>query len=655
MNKIRKQVKSMLLIMMLLIMSLPYCVMAQEQAVAEKRVEIVFTHDLHSHLEPFLTQTDTGKEVLGGFARIKTLIDDKRKEAGDVLVLDAGDFSMGTLYQSIFESEAAELVLLGQMGYDVTTLGNHEFDYTPEGLINMLSRALETGKKLPDMVLSNIDWEKSLQGETIAVNEVFQAVWEQYGAKPYVMIEKNGVRIAVMGLFGQESLAFSPTCTLKFKHPVEAAKETVAMIQKEEDADMIVCVSHSGTSEDITKSEDEILAMQVPEIDLIISGHTHTQLDRPIIHGQTVIASCGEYGKYVGSLAMTQTQTGRWQIEDYKLTKVDTSIGEDIGIKAQVQNYEKAIDANYLNQFGYTKNQVLCYNKWLYPTTDEMSNTLEEQPFANLLTDAYLYTLEQMGEKAADEVMLSVVPMGVIREVFPENHPVTVANVYDVLSLGKGTDGSSGYPLIRMYLTGEELKIATEIDASISGMMSTAQLFISGLSYEINPNRFLLNRATNIQLMDKVGNLSQLEEDKLYPVVTDLYSGQMLSSVTDLSYGLIAITPKNAAGQPVKDLEEIIIKHEGKEIKAWVAVANYLESFGADANIPEQYSKPQGRKIIVDDKSIGAILKNPNALILKIGGLLIGIIMVLVMISIVIVKSIKKYKKSQEKASRLMQ
>ena len=655
MNKIRKQVKSMLLIMMLLIMSLPYCVMAQEQAVAEKRVEIVFTHDLHSHLEPFLTQTDTGKEVLGGFARIKTLIDDKRKEAGDVLVLDAGDFSMGTLYQSIFESEAAELVLLGQMGYDVTTLGNHEFDYTPEGLINMLSRALETGKKLPDMVLSNIDWEKSLQGETIAVNKVFQAVWEQYGAKPYVMIEKNGVRIAVMGLFGQESLAFSPTCTLKFKHPVEAAKETVAMIQKEEDADMIVCVSHSGTSEDITKSEDEILAMQVPEIDLIISGHTHTQLDRPIIYGQTVIASCGEYGKYVGSLAMTQTQTGRWQIEDYKLTKVDTSIGEDIGIKAQVQNYEKAIDANYLNQFGYTKNQVLCYNKWLYPTTDEMSNTLEEQPFANLLTDAYLYTLEQMGEKAADEVMLSVVPMGVIREVFPENHPVTVANIYDVLSLGKGTDGSSGYPLIRMYLTGEELKIATEIDASISGMMSTAQLFISGLSYEINPNRFLLNRATNIQLMDKVGNLSQLEEDKLYPVVTDLYSGQMLSSVTDLSYGLIAITPKNAAGQPVKDLEEIIIKHEGKEIKAWVAVANYLESFGADANIPEQYSKPQGRKIIVDDKSIGAILKNPNALILKIGGLLIGIIMVLVMISIVIVKSIKKYKKSQEKASRLMQ
>lgn len=645
-----KKVKSIIMVLVLLVMILPDMVMAQKQNQIKNRVDIIFTHDLHSHLEPFLTQTDTGKEVLGGFARIKTLIDHKREEAGELLVLDAGDFSMGTLYQSIFESEAAELVLLGQIGYDVTTLGNHEFDYTPEGLINMLSRALETGAKLPDMVLSNIDWEKSLQGEA-TVNQAFKAVWEQYGPKPYVMIEKNGVRIAVMGLFGQESLAFSPTCTLKFKHPIEAAKETVAMIEKEEEADMIVCVSHSGTWEDITKSEDEILAMQVPEIDLIVSGHTHTQLNRPIIHGQTAIVSCGEYGKYMGSLIMTQTQAGRWQIEDYKLTKVDSSIEEDAEIKAQVQNYEKAIDALYLNQFGYTKNQVLCYNKWRYPTIDEISNTLQEQPFANLLADAYLYTLEQIGEKAADEVMLSVVPRGVIRDVFPENHAVTVANVYDVLSLGKGTDGSSGYPLIRMYLTGEELKIATEIDASISGMMSTAQLFISGLSYEINPNRFLLNRATNIQLMDAAGNLSRLEADKLYPVVTDLYSGQMLSSVTDLSYGLIAITPKNAEGQPVENLEEIIITHEGKEIKAWVAVANYLESFGADGHIPEQYSKLQGRKVIVDDKRIGAIFKNPNALILKIGMLLIGVIVIIVIISIAIVKSIKQYKKHKDTTS----
>ena len=92
---------------------------------------------------------------------------------------------------------------------------------------------------------------------------------------------------------------------------------------------MIVCVSHSGTSEDSKKSEDEILAKAVPEIDLIISGHTHTALSQPIRHGNTYIVSCGEYGKNLGSLSMTQMSDGRWSMDSYELLPITQSISPD--------------------------------------------------------------------------------------------------------------------------------------------------------------------------------------------------------------------------------------------------------------------------------------------------------------------------------------
>ena len=111
-----------------------------------------------------------------------------------------------------------------------------------------------------------------------------------------------------------------------FKDPSEAARETVEEIKKNEDVDMIACVSHSGTWEDEKVSEDEILAKNVPDIDLIVSGHTHTQLAEPILQGDTCIVSCGEYGKNLGTLSMTQKENGRWETDTYELVPVTDEI-----------------------------------------------------------------------------------------------------------------------------------------------------------------------------------------------------------------------------------------------------------------------------------------------------------------------------------------
>ena len=624
-------------------------------AEAEKQeMTIVFTHDLHSHLDSFSAELDGKEQNVGGFARLKTFIEKTKEEDENTLVLDGGDFSMGTLYQTVFETQAAELRMLGCLGTDVTTMGNHEFDYRTKGLTNMLNSAVDSGDALPAFVLCNVDWEATLEQGSEDV-EALKAAFDHYGIEPYVMLEKGGVKIAVIGVFGQDALECAPTCELVFKDPAEAVKETVAGIREKEDPDLIVCVSHSGTWEDPKESEDEILAKKVPELDLIVSGHTHSTLEEPIVHGSTVIVSCGEYGMKAGRLRMSRKADGRWQVETYELVGMTDEIAEDEGTIEKIRSFGATIDSDYLAQFGYTRDQVLVYNPWKNLTLKEMDGSLQENAFTNLLADSYLDTLNRLPEQAEDPVAVAVVPSGVIRDVFAENSDVTVSDVFNVFSLGIGPDGVPGYPLISIYLTGAELKTLAEIDASISPMMTTAQLYMGGLNYTINPNRMILNKVTGVVLCDSRGNESEPEDDKLYHVAADLYSGQMLGAVTDMSYGILSIVPKDARGNPVENLEEHIFYDNGLEVKAWEAVARYMENLAAenDGKIPDYYSKTQNRKVVDDDSSLGAVLKNPSKIAVAIVGIVIGLIAVLVILIVVIIKAVQRVRrKRREKSDR---
>lgn len=615
---------------------------AQEPSASAKEITVVFTHDLHSHLDGFRAALDGKEQTLGGFARIKTFIDQTKEAHENTLVLDGGDFSMGTLYQAVYETQAAELRMLGFLGIDVTTMGNHEFDYRTRGLNQMFQSALDSKEALPAFVLCNVDWEATL-AQGIAETKQLKETFDQYGIAPYVMVQKGDLKIAVLGVFGKDALECAPTCELIFQDPVKAVKETVQQIEAQEDADLIVCVSHSGTWEEADKSEDEILAKEVPQLDLIVSGHTHTTLDTPIIHGSTAIVSAGEYGMRVGKIQLSQGEDGRWQVQDYQLVPMTEEVEEEPKTLEKIQSLGSTIDADYLEQFGYTKDQVLAYNPWKNPTLQEISDHLQENGYTNLLADSYRDTLNRLPEMADDPVDVAVVPSGVIRDVFAEESDITVSDVFNAFSLGIGPDGVPGYPLISIYLTGEELRTAAEVDASISPMMPTAQLFMSGLNYTFNPNRLILNKVTAVSLCDDKGNISELEDEKLYRVVADLYSGQMLGAVKDQSYGILSIVPKDKDGNPVEDLEEHIIYDNGQEVKAWVAIARYVESMGkADGEISQYYSQTQGRKVIDDDASIGAFLKNPNKIALAMVGILIGVIAVLILLIVVVVKLVKR-------------
>ena len=610
-----------------------------------KKVDIMFTHDLHSHLNSFTTVTEEGTTEVGGFARMKTLIDGQKEKNPDTLLLDAGDFSMGTLVQTVYEQQAAELRMLGELGFDAATLGNHEFDYRSKGLANMLQTAAGSGDVLPQMLVCNVDWEAMEEIGLSEGQQQLRAGFDAYNIKDYAVFQKGNVRVAVLGVFGKDALACAPTCELLFRDPIEAVRETVEEIKEKEDADLIVCISHSGIWEDESKSEDEILAKSVPALDLIVSGHTHTELSEPIVHNDTSIVSVGEYGKKLGSLSMEQKENGRWKVTDYSRIAVTADIPADAGVQERVNGFMAAVDDGYLKEFGYTKDMVLAQNDSVaFAGLEELGEVHTEHNLGNLMADAFVYAVENA--EGGEPVDVAVVPSGCVRDTYGIGD-ITVEKVFDSYSLGIGADGVPGYPLISVYLTGEELKIAAEIDASVSDYMTTARLYTSGFQFSFNPNRLILNKVTDASLVDESGGRIELEDDKLYRVVADLYSGQMLSDVTAMSYGLLRIVPKKADGTPIENFEDVIIMENGRELKAWDAIARYMRSFpdtdgDSISNIPASYSEDKGRKQVENSRNIFDLLKNPNKYAAMIAAVVLILILVVVLLIRLVLKLVKR-------------
>lgn len=585
----KKIISVILMVCLLWTMSEPTLAFADSKAVKndkEERISFVVSHDMHSHLEKF--------------AKVATVIKQEKKAHKETFVLDAGDFSMGTPFQTIYRKKASELRLMGYVGFDVTTLGNHEFDYRSKGLTDMLNAAVKSKDKLPQMVIANIDWEKTLgDAELEGDGKKLKAALESYGAADYVVVERGDAKIAVFGIFGKESDDFAPESGTVFADQIQTARDTVEAIRAHEKVDMIVCVSHSGTTDDPETSEDEILAKRVDGIDLIVSGHTHTYLEEPIVVNDTIIASVGQYNDNLGLISFVK-KDGKYQMESYKLKALDKTVKADAKTAAKVESFRDMVDDHYFNDFGYDWDDVLAKNTVEFTKIEDFAAEQGEDTLGNIIADSYIYGVKKAEGKDYVTVDVAVAPSGVIRESFDKGS-ITVGEAFNVLSLGTGVDGIAGYPLVSVYLTGEELKLAAEVDISVSPLMSSARLYMSGLQYKYNSHRMLLNKTYDVELVRTDGTTEKIDDKKLYRVVADLYSAQMLGMVNSMSYGLLSLVPKDADGNVIEDYEQhIIYRQDGSELKEWYALASYVDSF-KNNKVPAKYSELEGRK--VDDTS----------------------------------------------------
>lgn len=653
----RKRIKSaMLIIIMLCTLCVNSIVSEAENKTDQSdQVTVLFTHDVHSHLDSYKGKDSESGETtwVGGLARVKTLTDQKKSENPATFLFDGGDFSMGTLYQTIYETDAAELTMLGYLGYDATTFGNHEFDYRSEGISNMFHAALENAKKdtsvtLPAFVIANIDWEKNTSDD----NKLIRQALDDYGSTPYTIVEHGGVRIGVYGVLGEDAAACAPESGLVFDDIVETSKKVVEELKKE-NVDMIVCLSHSGTNEDASKSEDEILAQKVPDIDVIISAHTHTKLDEPIQYGDTYVVSAGCYSEYLGELEMTRKEDGRWNLDTYKLNHIDEHTKEDAGALQKLDVYKEKVNEEYLKQFGYTFDQVIAENDVDFTQMDQFAVKHRDDSLGNIIADSFVYAVKQAEGDDYKKVDVALEPSGTVRDTFQKGK-LTVSDVFNVSSLGIGADRVAGYPLVSVYLTGKELKTVAEIDASVSPIMTTAQLYPSGMCWTYNSKRMILNKVTETGLVDNVPytknpEVSQIEDDKLYRVVSGLYSAQMLGAVEDTSKGILKITPKDENGNEIEDFEKYIIHDQnGAEVKEWSALATYLQSFDKNeegiSQIPSYYENEAARKVDTKSGNIIRLLEHPN----KIALILYAVIIIIILLVILLVRAlIRRYRRKR--------
>lgn len=626
--------KKLLAMAMIVVMLITLCVPISA-ADGEEVVTLLFTHDLHSHFLP--VPTNKGGES-GGYARLYTLMENERKNAtGPVITLDAGDFSMGSFFQTIYATDAAELRILADLGVDATTLGNHEFDFRQKGFVDMLNSAVASGDELPPIVIGN--YYPPVDGS--AANA--QKAYENYGVKDYVMIEKQGVRFAVFGLIGADAHSNAPMSGMVFEDPIETAKEIVAKIQENEDYDYIICLSHSGTESDEDKSEDHQLALAVDGIDIIVSGHTHTTLKQPLHVNNTWIVSCGSYAKNLGVMKF-KGETGNTELVLYELIPVNENVPECEEITEIVNGFKDLVSESYLKNYGLTYEEVIAIAPFSFDST---GGKQADKALGNLISDAYRYAVESIEDE--EEIAFTLNAAGVIRGTLAKGE-ITASDVFNVLSLGVGADGTPGYPLVSVYLTGRDLKNGLEVDASVVPLMSAAQLYGNGVYWKYNTSRMIFNKVVECGIMTEDGTIVPIEDDKLYRVITGLYCCQMLSTVESKSFGLLSITPRNADGSPVTDYDSLIIHDEnGNEVKEWYALASYLGTFEKNEDgipvIPESYSSPEQRKVVYSSTNPYELLRNANVFTWAI---IILIVVVLAAIALVVVLIVKKIVRRQK-------
>jgi len=591
--------KKTVLVILILIVVLTFSIFSQASTVGED-ITILFTNDLHSHLLPSANEDGIGQ--YGGYARLMTRIKEQKSVSSNAILVDAGDFSMGSLFQTAFATSAIELRMMGAMSFDATTFGNHEYDYLQSGLKSMLNAAKNSGEVVPSIVCAN--YMPPEEGQDGYDAEMWAAL-NKYGVKDYIILERGGVHYVIFGIFGIDSDDCAPNSGMVFEDPIQTAKDTVNAAVKEckevyGTEPIVVCLSHSGAETDGT-GEDVELAKAVSGIDVIISGHTHTTLNKPIIVNDTIIVAAGEYGRYLGALKLNKDGS----LKNYELIPVDETVAEDPTVAAMVENYKTTVEKDYLSKYGYTFDQVLVNNKYKFDTVDEVYDTQHESTLGNLFADAYKAAAQKATGKKVDVALTAA---GVIRATVPIGN-VSVSDIFNAASLGVGTEGE----LVSIYVTGKDLKNAIELDASVQPLMTSAQLFMSGVEYSFNKNRMIFNKVDYAMLKDEDGTLTEIEDEKLYHIVAGMYMGQMLGSAEESSMGILTITPRDASGNPIaaEELVNYVIKDEnGNPLKEWFAIANYINNMGEEMD--SLYSKPDGRKRVYSSLNPVKLLRNAN-------------------------------------------
>ena len=574
----------------------------------KKTFTILHTNDMHSAFigmgpasdyTPFTLGDD---KTRGGYARLATLIaqrKDARKDRGPVLVLDAGDYSMGTAFAAASRETGGELQLMAQMGYDATTFGNHEFDLGPDGLGKAIGVAAKTGR-VPALVASNT---------VFSANDPALADLQQLAKdgiiRRHLVIERGGIRFGVFGVLGKEAIIYTSPGTASFTDAIETAKEMVRLLRETEKVDVVIALSHGGVEKGpdgrYSSGDDIRLPEAVPGIDIVIGGHSHTELNEPIIvRGRTPVVQTGLEGKNLGELVIS-VEGGKLSVESYQLYAIDDSISGDRGVSAKIDELKKSVTAAVFASRGYSVDQPLAIAPRDLPNT--FTDIAAGTPLANLVTDAI---------RAATKADIGFTANGMMRASLKRGKSgvLTVYDVFAVAPLGAGVvDRTAGSALVTGWFTGLELKSILEFFL-VDNAAHPGEYFprTSGMRVRYDKSRPTFDVVTAIELGDLERGYRAIDisgsDERLFSLTCPLMLGTILVAIPKYTKGKLVLAPKNKSGQPLTSrIEALDAPHENSgyllappgtadkssiatastdggvtEIKEWQAIMDYLRN-----------------------------------------------------------------------------
>jgi 5'-nucleotidase / UDP-sugar diphosphatase len=579
-----------------------------------QKLLILHTNDIHSHLMGWAPEVDytpaspNDDATRGGMARLAAAIGAAKASAGadgtPVLLLDAGDFMMGTLFELLATKASPELALMHALGYDATTLGNHELDWTPRGLAGILQAAVTNNATFP-ILASNMRF-----AATDPADDELEALAVAGVIRTKLIKTVGGLKVGFFGLMGANAVQVTPQVAPLSFDPIDVAAERMVKELRETDkVDLVIALSHSGIDHN-GQGEDAVLARKVPGIDVIISGHTHDTLAEPVRIGGTIIVTAGAYTAYLGELALTVTPSGTGAqpvvtIDGYTLRTIDDMIPGDPTTQGAVDAYIAGLDTSLASS-------GLAYKKVLASTAADLSLPAgQEAPIGNLVTDAYRTITAAL--QPSDPPALAVDANGALRApiLAGKTGKIWFADLFRVTPLGIGPDQIPGYSLVTFYLSAKDIRSGLELGGAPEVVPGEFFLQISGLKVVYDLSKPLFGRVTSLQLVTPGGAqaLDPNDTTTCYKVVTTSYVAGLLGAVESLTSKLLKVAAKDkdclTLVDPTRRFVDADPTKDGvQELKHWQATLKYvsgLPDVSGDnvPDVPAAYAAPQGRIVQV--------------------------------------------------------
>ena len=511
----------------------PLSLGAQGHQFRDTPLTILQTTDIHHHangVDHVGLDVDpiTGTSVVGSYARIASYVNYVRQTAGHPVVLvDSGDWTMGTLYDLTLGSRPLALEFLRRMNYDCITLGNHEFDYTPTGLAQIFTAAQNSFGFHTPIVASNMNLNGDPHlGAFFGPNNLIQST--------RVEVLPGGLKIGYIGLMGKgaalDAPGSAPITFTDFSTNYAAIQALVNDLRNNQGAQVVIALSHSGTDASGNFGEDVNLAKHVTGINVIASGHTHTPLSavHTVADGvwNTQIIDAGAYGTNVFRIDLTyhgatQTTTVDGAINaamtNAGLNAIHAGLGPDPSISLLVENTDKQLNValgpfftQTFPDYDPTRVGKGIYHPVGFAAQNMVSNGINPIPSPNglgdLVADAVrnvpnsiiAQTFAAVGGNPANLPGYDFTPFqagleatGLLRSKLLAGVPLSFTDVYNVTPLGISPDSSQalpvGYPMISTYIDVNDVKKICALQLVVQTNLASADFYInlSGLQYSL--------------------------------------------------------------------------------------------------------------------------------------------------------------------------